>query len=46
MNSVISGALMVAGLYNVLWEKRMEQVALGKPQGGSSENAACFDLEE
>uniref|UniRef100_R7W9J8 Auxin-induced protein 5NG4 n=1 Tax=Aegilops tauschii TaxID=37682 RepID=R7W9J8_AEGTA len=42
---VISGALMVGGLYNVLWGKRIEQVALCK-QGGSREHAACFDLEE
>jgi hypothetical protein len=34
---------MVGGLYNVLWGKRIEQVALGKQQGGS---AAWFDLEE
>lgn len=45
INSVISGALMVGGLYNVLWGKRIEQVALSK-QGGSGENGSCFDLEE
>ena len=36
---------MVAGLYNVLWGKRIEQVALCK-QGGSGENGSCLDLEE
>ena len=45
MNSVISGALMVGGLYNVLWGKRIEQVALSK-QGGIEANAASLDLEE
>uniref|UniRef100_A0A3B6DS15 WAT1-related protein n=2 Tax=Triticum aestivum TaxID=4565 RepID=A0A3B6DS15_WHEAT len=45
LGSVISGALMVGGLYNVLWGKRIEQVALCK-QGGGREHAACFDLEE
>ncbi|KAF7012407.1 hypothetical protein CFC21_026601 [Triticum aestivum] len=45
IGSVISGALMVAGLYNVLWGKRIEQVALCK-QGGSGENGSCLDLEE
>ncbi|KAM3391475.1 hypothetical protein ACQJBY_012893 [Aegilops geniculata] len=45
LGSVISGALMVAGLYNVLWGKRIEQVALCK-QGGSGENGSCLDLEE
>ncbi|VAH39091.1 unnamed protein product [Triticum turgidum subsp. durum] len=45
LGSVISGALMVGGLYNVLWGKSIEQVALCK-QGGSRENGSCFDLEE
>uniref|UniRef100_A0A8R7PL70 WAT1-related protein n=1 Tax=Triticum urartu TaxID=4572 RepID=A0A8R7PL70_TRIUA len=45
IGSVISGALMVGGLYNVLWGKRIEQVALCK-QGGSGENGSCLDLEE
>ncbi|KAF7061993.1 hypothetical protein CFC21_068639 [Triticum aestivum] len=45
LGSVISGALMVGGLYNVLWGKRIEQVALSK-QGGIEANAASFDLEE
>jgi hypothetical protein len=45
MNSVMSGALMVGGLYNVLWGKRMEQ-ALGKQQGRSAGNTARFDFEE
>ncbi|EMS57849.1 Auxin-induced protein 5NG4 [Triticum urartu] len=45
LGSVISGALMVGGLYNVLWGKRIEQVALCK-QGGSGENGSCLDLEE
>lgn len=46
LGSVMSGALMVGGLYNVLWGKRMEQVALGKQQGRSAGNAARFDFEE
>ncbi|VAI24280.1 unnamed protein product [Triticum turgidum subsp. durum] len=45
LGSVISGALMVGGLYNVLWGKRIEQVTLSK-QGGIETNAASFDLEE
>ncbi|KAI5009612.1 hypothetical protein ZWY2020_011749 [Hordeum vulgare] len=45
LGSVISGALMVGGLYNVLWGKRIEQAALRK-QGGSGENGSCLDLEE
>ncbi|KAI5013518.1 hypothetical protein ZWY2020_035771 [Hordeum vulgare] len=45
LGSIISGVLMVGGLYNVLWGKRIEQVALSK-QGGIEANAASFDLEE
>ncbi|XP_044318071.1 WAT1-related protein At5g64700-like [Triticum aestivum] len=45
LGSVISGAVMVGGLYNVLWGKRIEQLAVGQ-QGGSRENGSCFDSEE
>ena len=44
MCSVISGALLVGGLYNVLWGKRIEQVAMCA-QGDDDRNAA-LDLEE
>lgn len=36
---------MVGGLYNVLWGKRIEQLAVSK-QGGNGEKAPCSDLEE
>ena len=44
MCSVISGALLVGGLYNVLWGKRIEQVPMSS-QGDDGGNAA-LDLEE
>ncbi|KAG2598272.1 hypothetical protein PVAP13_5KG353700 [Panicum virgatum] len=44
LGSVISGALLVGGLYNVLWGKRIEQVAMCA-QGDDDINAA-LDLEE
>ncbi|KAF8670717.1 hypothetical protein HU200_050379 [Digitaria exilis] len=44
LGSVISGVLMVGGLYNVLWGKRIEQVAMGM-QCDDGRNAAS-DLEE
>ncbi|KAL6597833.1 hypothetical protein ACP70R_046638 [Stipagrostis hirtigluma subsp. patula] len=45
LGSVISGVLMVGGLYNVLWGKRIEQVAMSM-QGEDGEKVACLDLEE
>ncbi|CAO2190592.1 unnamed protein product [Urochloa humidicola] len=44
LGSVISGVIMVGGLYNVLWGKRLEQVATSA-QGDDGGNAA-LDLEE
>ncbi|XP_062201373.1 WAT1-related protein At5g64700-like [Phragmites australis] len=44
LGSVMSGVLMVGGLYNVLWGKRIEQVAMSVQEDG--ETAACSDLEE
>ncbi|XP_006645981.1 WAT1-related protein At5g64700-like [Oryza brachyantha] len=45
LGSIISGALMVAGLYIVLWGKRIEQAAISS-QGGHGEETARSDLEE
>ncbi|KAL6597832.1 hypothetical protein ACP70R_046637 [Stipagrostis hirtigluma subsp. patula] len=45
LGSIISGVLMVGGLYNVLWGKRIEQVAM-RVQEVEVGKAACSDLEE
>ncbi|TVU34043.1 hypothetical protein EJB05_15867 [Eragrostis curvula] len=45
LGSVISGVLMVGGLYNVLWGKRIEQVATSM-QEDYIQKSACSDLEE
>uniref|UniRef100_A0A0D9V1U6 WAT1-related protein n=1 Tax=Leersia perrieri TaxID=77586 RepID=A0A0D9V1U6_9ORYZ len=45
LGSIISGALMVAGLYTVLWGKRIEQAGISS-QGGVGEETARCDLEE
>ncbi|KAL6884611.1 hypothetical protein ACP4OV_010547 [Aristida adscensionis] len=45
LGSVISGVLMVGGLYNVLWGKSIEQIATTM-QGGDGEKGAVSELEE
>ncbi|GJN18686.1 hypothetical protein PR202_gb05874 [Eleusine coracana subsp. coracana] len=44
MCSVLSGVLMVGGLYNVLWGKRIEQVAMNMLE--DRQKIPCLDLEE
>ncbi|KAL6884576.1 hypothetical protein ACP4OV_010512 [Aristida adscensionis] len=45
LGSVISGVLMVGGLYNVLWGKSIEQIAT-TIKGGDGEKGAVSELEE
>ncbi|KAL6884612.1 hypothetical protein ACP4OV_010548 [Aristida adscensionis] len=45
LGSVISGVLMVGGLYNVLWGKRIEEISMNA-HGEDGEKVACSDLEE
>ncbi|KAK3164516.1 hypothetical protein QOZ80_1AG0020300 [Eleusine coracana subsp. coracana] len=44
LGSVLSGVLMVGGLYNVLWGKRIEQVAMNMQE--DRRKIPCLDLEE
>ncbi|KAF2950628.1 hypothetical protein DAI22_01g201800 [Oryza sativa Japonica Group] len=45
LGSIISGALMVVGLYTVLLGKRIEEEGISS-QGGNAEETARSDLEE